>query len=355
LDGYSFTNYGVDQGLPHAIVNDFLETSKGELCNQDGRIKMGRKNSITNFIGTDVTGTQNLGNSVAGLQTACVSAGNKIGGTSASARNVISGNTHGVWLICTHGDVVQGNFIGTDVTGTFALANYFAGVDIRGGDENTIGGTTAGAGNLISGNGDEGVLIQLGSSKNLVQGNFIGTDVTGTKPLGNNKDGVRIVRGSSSDNVIGGTTPAIGMTGAGNVISSNGRNGVAIEDGAPNNQVLGNLIGTDFTGTNGLGNHEDGVLIENAHDNRIGDDGARNIISGNHDFGVQINHGGSFDTEVLGNYIGTDVNGTAALGNALDGVIIQGVHIGVAIGRYLLAGHRPGRATSSQAISAPAF
>ena len=296
-----------------------------------------------NFIGTDVTGAQALGNSSAGVQVACGSANNKIGGTAASARNVISGNNPGVWLTCTNGtgNLVQGNFIGTDVTGTAALGNHFAGVDIRA-DDNTIGGTTAGARNVISGNFEDGVLILVGASKNLVQGNFIGTDVTGTRPLGNNRDGVHILHGSSSDNMIGGATPAIGMTGAGNVISSNGRNGVAIENGAKNNQVLGNFIGTDFTGTNALGNNEDGVLIEDSHDNRIGDDGARNIISGNRNFGVQINHGGSFNTEVLGNYIGTDVTGTAALGNALDGILIHGVHNGVAIGRLLGGGASPG-------------
>jgi titin len=105
--------------------------------------------------------------------------------------------------------------------------------------------------------------------------------------------------------------------------------------------VLGNFIGTDFTGTKALGNNEDGVLIENAHDNRIGDDGARNIISGNSDFGVSIKNGGAFDTEVLGNYIGTDVTGTVALGNALDGMLIEGVH-DVAIGRYLIGGASAG-------------
>jgi hypothetical protein len=84
------------------------------------------------------------------------------------------------------------------------------------------------------------------------------------------------------------------------------------------------------------------VLVEDVHDNRIGDDGARNIISGNHDFGVQISKGGAFNTEVLGNYIGTDVTGTAALGNRLDGVSIIGVHNGVAIGRLLGGGSSPG-------------
>jgi hypothetical protein len=296
-----------------------------------------------NFIGTDVTGTQILRNDSAGVHVECGSANNKIGGTSASARNVLSGNSYGVWFTCTSGkgNLVDGNFIGTDVTGTAALGNSSAGVDIRA-DDNTIGGTTAGAGNLISGNNGDGVVILVGASKNLVQGNFIGTDFTGTKPLGNNSDGVHIQHGSSSDNMIGGPTPAIGMTGARNVISSNGRNGVAIDSGAQNNQVLGNFIGTDVTGTSALGNHEDGVLIENARDNRIGDVGAGNIISGNHDFGVSIKDGGSFSTEVLGNYIGTDVTGTAPLGNRLDGVAILSVHNAVAIGGFLGGGASAG-------------
>src|SRR5204863_7896560 len=121
-----------------------------------------------NFIGTDVTGTQALGNTWAGVQVTCGSANNRIGGTATSARNIISGNNYGVWFTCTNGtNLVQGNFIGTDVTGTAALGNHFAGVDIRG-DDNTIGGTTAGARNVISGNDQDGVLIELGASKNLV-------------------------------------------------------------------------------------------------------------------------------------------------------------------------------------------
>ncbi len=245
----------------------------------------------------------------------------------------------GILIYKNGGNVIEGNFIGTNVDGTDALGNDI-GVDIRS-DENRIGGATASAGNVISGNVWDGVLIWNGASQNLVTGNFIGTDVTGTKPCENGRDGVHILDGSTRDNLIGGTRN-IGMTGAGNVISGNGRNGVAIENGAPNNQVLGNFIGTDFTGTNALGNNEDGVLIENAHDNRIGDAGAGNIISGNHDFGVSIKNGGAFDTEVLGNYIGTDVNGTAALGNGLDGVLIDGVQIGAVIGRTLIDVVSPG-------------
>ena len=245
----------------------------------------------------------------------------------------------GILIYKNGGNVIEGNFIGTNVDGTDALGNDI-GVDIRS-DENGIGGATAGAGNVISGNTKDGVLIWNGASQNLMSGNFIGTDITGTKPLGNYGDGVHILDGSTSDNLIGGTRN-IGMTGAGNVISSNGRNGVAIENGAHNTRVIGNLIGTDVTGTNALGNNEDGVLIEDAHDNRVGEDLGGNIISGNHDFGVSIKNGGSFSTEVLGNYIGTDVTGTQALGNDLDGVAILSVHNAVAIGGFLGGGASAG-------------
>ena len=107
---------------------------------------------------------------------------NTIGGTTAGARNLISGSQIGV-LIDSGAieNLVQGNFISTDVTGTKVLEG--GGVTIDGAANNTIGGTTAGARNLISGE-DAGVLIDdSGGTGNVVQGNFIGTDVTGTKIL----------------------------------------------------------------------------------------------------------------------------------------------------------------------------
>ena len=93
---------------------------------------------------------------------------------------------------------------------------------------NTIGGTAAGAGNLISGNKQDGVLIRgdvTGGTDNVVQGNFIGTDVTGKKDLGNLGNGVKIDL-SASKNSIGGTAD-----GAGNTIAFNGANGVLVSIG----------------------------------------------------------------------------------------------------------------------------
>src|SRR5438105_10270523 len=134
------------------------------------------------FLGTDPTGliarpnTQgvnlNFGFSVSGT---------RIGGTTAAARNLISGNAVGVIMQSGSNNVVEGNFIGTDVTGSVALANNTA-IVVQSNDT-LIGGTTAAARNIIAGNGNSSGIDVIGAARLLVQGNFIGTDVTGTKPL----------------------------------------------------------------------------------------------------------------------------------------------------------------------------
>ena len=112
---------------------------------------------------------------------------NTIGGTAPGAGNVISANGNwGIWVSGdgATGNLIQGNKIGTDLTGTNALGNAYSAVEIDGGAaNNTIGGTTAGAGNVISANRNNGISIT--DVGNLIQGNEIGTDVTGTVVLGN--------------------------------------------------------------------------------------------------------------------------------------------------------------------------
>ena len=276
-----------------------------------------------NFIGTDANGTAALGNSHQGVLIlgSGSASSNTIGGTAAGARNVISGNNVGVRISSpgTQGNQVEGNYIGTDVTGTAALGNSTQGVVILGGaSNNTIGGTAAGAGNVISGNEAEGVLIRLsGTSGNQVQGNLIGTDANGTAALGNTLHGV-LLEADATSNMIGGTA-----AGAGNVISGNDESGVRI-DASDNNTVAGNLIGTDANGTTDLGNTGHGVSIEGgATSNTVGGtaDGAGNVVSGNNANGVRIV--ASPANVVAGNLIGTDVTGTADLGNTLHGVLIE--------------------------------
>src|SRR5262249_26723710 len=156
-----------------------------------------------------------------------------------------------------------------------ALANGGDGLRVAAANDNTIGGTALHSGNLISGNAMSGIRILDGSFGNQVQGNYVGTDVSGLAALGNSERGV-LVTGASS-NEIGGTE-----AGAGNLISANGFAGVLIEQGASENQVQGNLIGTDKTGNSALGNGAAGVRIAGSSNNLVGGsvEGAGNVISG---------------------------------------------------------------------------
>jgi PKD repeat protein len=215
------------------VINRFIDNGiriSGDLAT--GNLVQG------NFIGTNVSGTAVLGNGI-GVRIFTAS-NNTIGGTVASARNLISGNVNGLVIISNDGqatgNLVQGNFIGTDVTGTASLANN-SGVSISSqANSNTIGGTAAGARNIISGNGLFGLAISgFITTGNLVQGNFIGTDVTGTSNLGN-INGVVMFDGAIS-NTIGGTA-----AGAGNVISRNSEIGVSIAPTATGNRILRNSI-----------------------------------------------------------------------------------------------------------------
>jgi hypothetical protein len=253
-----------------------------------------------NYIGTDVTGTVGRFPPTGGSCGVIVfeASDNLIGGTTAQARNVISGNNNGVCMQGTTAtrNVVQGNFIGTDRTGTVALRNTSDGFSIAyftfG---NTIGGTAAGARNVISGNGYRGMWLSGDATANAIQGNYIGLDVSGTVAIPN----IIGVQLESHGNTLGGTTAA-----AGNVISGNRDQGVLVGTAAitTGNIVQGNLIGTDATGTVGLGNGLSGVQIY-ASGNTIGGTlaGTANVIAFNSGEGVAVTRGTG--NPILGNSI----------------------------------------------------
>jgi parallel beta-helix repeat protein len=162
--------------------------------------------------------------------------GNVIGGTSASDRNVISGNRlRGVLFFNgAQNNVVRGNYIGTNADGSQAVPNE-VGVYTFHSPNNWIGGASAGAGNLVSGNAIFGVyLLGSGSTGNVVQGNSIGVDAAGNPSLGNGRMGVDVNGGIG--NTIGGSAP-----GAGNVIAGNQEDGVRIFYGS-NNTIRSNTI-----------------------------------------------------------------------------------------------------------------
>ena len=148
-----------------------------------------------NTIGLDAAGTSIVANGTRGVSISSSANSNTIGGAVAGARNVISGNTDGVYIGggTTDSNTVAGNYIGTDITGTVDLGNTGMGVRIATGTGNLIGGTTALARNIISGNDNAGVLVSgVSATGNLIQGNYIGTDESGTLDLGNNTIGVWI-------------------------------------------------------------------------------------------------------------------------------------------------------------------
>jgi hypothetical protein len=267
------------------------------------------------------------------------SAGNSSDGLTITAGNstvrglVINGfGGHEITLSTGGGNLIAGNYIGTDPTGTAAVrygtpTGLEHGVDILSSSGNTIGGTTGADRNVISGNGGAGVKIDgTDSTDNAIEGNYIGTDVTGTVALPNQNSGVDINGENDTGNLIGGTAP-----GAGNVLSSS-LNGLGVSLGNPSagqNTIQGNFIGTNAAGTQEFPNAFGGVLITSA-DNLVGGPtaAARNIISGsrstrfNYIAGVSVGGIGADRNVIEGNYIGTDVTGTVGFPNSY-GVVLD--------------------------------
>ena len=294
-----------------------------------------------NYLGTDATGSFRPVGSFSGRGILILDApGNLIGGTSAAARNVVSGHLYrgiAIGLPGAAGNLVQGNFIGTDATGTTSIPNMDNSLGLGGGiliseaPNNTIGGLVAGARNVISGNGSNGIALTNSNAGpatgNLIQGNFIGTDVTGTKPLGN----FPFDAGTGQGIVLGGTGNTVGGTSAAarNVIAAN--SGPGIEIRGDGNVVQGNYVGTDVTGTVALGNGANPYLGDLGgvrvigHNNQLGGttQATRNVISGNRGGGVVFGTWSAITASgnlVEGNFIGPDATGSGTLGNQGDGV-----------------------------------
>jgi titin len=287
-----------------------------------------------NTIGPNISVSAPLGNQLACVAIDSGATGNLVGGTDPSSCNVISGN-RGVGIAISSpgatGNQVQGNYIGTDATGSAAMPNGGNGIGIYGASGNFIGDIVAGAGNVISGNTGNGVYIGgTTASGNLVRGNRIGTSADGMAALGNDS-GVAIAAGANGK-IVG----DIGFPYS-NLISGNRVCGVLIIGAGTNhNAVERNRIGTNIDGAGALGGtygvlldmgtsfnsigdsfqdysgnqiwgNGDGVVIQGgAHDNTVGGVGfGGNLISANTEIGVGIFGSGTTNNKVLGNVIGT--------------------------------------------------
>ncbi|HEY3932027.1 MAG TPA: M12 family metallopeptidase [Verrucomicrobiae bacterium] len=294
------------------------------------------------WFGVDSSGTNAAPNAYQGILIANGASGNIIGGTNALLRNVISGNSqYGIFITDsnTTKNVVLGNYIGTDASGSNVLANRLSGVFVgNGANGNIVGGMNAGARNILSGNSQYGVILTSNTTGNVVLGNYIGTDTSGSYAVPNTISGVFLAAGATG-NLIGGAT-----VGARNVISGN-TNGpyyaygvLAAGSGTSDNVIEGNYIGLGADGLTPVPNFYGVYFYGGATNNTLGGTvaGAGNYVSDNISYDVLISDPGTSGNFVEGNFIGTDstgTNGTAGsinveLQNGATGNFIGGVNPG---------------------------
>lgn len=378
---------------------------------------------VSNRIGTSVDGTTAMGNGGNGIWVTDRSNGNTIGGDSIGVNaegqpndptndkgnggpngtqvivapplgNLVSGNGRNGILIDQHSEsnLLEGNFVGTDVTGNAALGNAGDGIAINGANQNSLIGCLFQDNpfvyyNVVSGNGANGLHI-TDSNNTTVHANFFGIGANNAVTVGNALNGI-LVDGSSKNTTVGGVIPL------GNVSAGNGENGIEVADtasgfttfntfgglfafygAAPNgndgllitstggNQtvrtnvfsgnlnngielagdasgvtIVPNIVGLDTRGDAVLANGNNGVLVtDTAHGNTIGGVGAsqgsvirQNTFSGNLSYGLAIT-GAAYDNTVFSTAIGTDIQQTAALGNGAGGVLLSSSGGGNVIG-----------------------
>ena len=255
-----------------------------------------------------------------------------------AARNLVSGNTNNGVSLTSLGsnNFVSGNTIGLRQDGLTALPNVI-GVFLNDVNRTLVGGTSVGERNVISGNTQYGVLIEGASAfGNLVQGNFVGTDQAGAAPVGNGLGGL-LLRGGTVFNRIGAFGDDGPLeTGRRNVISGNGGAAVIIQDAATTDaRVLGNYIGLTADGTGVLGNVQ-GVAVVDSPSNVIGAPGSgRNLIGGQTSAtigdGVTIVGMNATSNKVQNNWIGLTAAGTPAP-NAASGVSVAGGAVATLVG-----------------------
>jgi hypothetical protein len=252
-----------------------------------------------NLIGVDASGSAAMSNRN-GVHIYAEARANIIGGTDPGDRNIISGNNGVGITIRGSANIVQGNYIGTDASGTAAIPNGMEGIWIApGAQDNTIGGSSPQERNVISGNDLFALNISgRGATGNMVKGNYIGVDATGSAALANGHG--LVISDGPQNNIIGGSA-----SGEGNVISANGTGVLIRRDGTSANVVIGNHIGTDASGSQPLGNALGIWILEGAHDNAIGGigSGEGNVISGNSLFGVQVEGSDTVGNTIRGNSI----------------------------------------------------
>jgi hypothetical protein len=246
-----------------------------------------------------------------------------IGGHHPADRNVLSGNTEGMFIgvgpFSSAGeDSVLGNYIGTDATGTVGINSGIWAIIVSNAPGVVIDG------NVIDSSSQSGIYsvssVPVASDSGItITRNYIGTDASGQHAIPNVQNGIELESGYAN----------IGGIGLGNVISGNHGSGIHIlgSSGSAYNGISGNKIGVTADGGSKLGNYIHGIMIEDSNNNFIGGntaDGSGNLIGGNGNQGIDIEGSNSTNNIVQGNAIGTSFNGALDLGNNTEGVAVGG-------------------------------
>jgi len=199
-----------------------------------------------NFIGLKADGTG--GGGMNGIGIDLNSNGNTIGGSAPSDMNIVSNQLFDGFQINGVSNIIQGNYIGTGLSGNAGVGNSARGISLNASDNELLG-------NLIGANSLSGILIQLGANGSIVKGNYIGIKADLSGALANGGDGIRIENTGASDTDIGGT-----IAGEANTIAYNGNYGVSINGGglSINNKISGNQL---------YGNAAGGIFLSGAGTN----------------------------------------------------------------------------------------
>jgi CSLREA domain-containing protein len=285
---------------------------------------------LNSHIGVNDVGNDALGNAGSGISLTGTSTGYKvtIGGETLAARNEISGNLqHGIYA-SSNQLLVYNNFIGSNNTGINDLGNTLDGIRLDGNVDATIGGTLPNNGsptslcNVISGNNGDGIDIVSHNVTAVIKRNYIGTRDGGNPALSNSNNGIEVKDSSAvatANILIGSDTDALD----GNLISGNSGQGILIDDKVGGVKIFGNKIGINETG--GAVPNQGGIRLSSAQ-NKIGKVGsaiAANVIAGNAQNGILLIGTTATGTEIYGNFIGTTAAGSSSLGNTLAGILVN--------------------------------
>lgn len=338
----------IDQAKNNIIGNTISNGKNIISSNQNNGVIIQGSNSTGNivkgnYLGIAADGTSfiNINLQQVGVGLASGALNNTIGGAAPGEGNLISGNSYrGIQLLTySHDNTIIGNIIGTDINNAY-ISNFqhqTYGIEIIQSQNNTIGGNTPGARNIISGNRPyptSGIQTNAGiymygayTTGNTIKGNYIGIASDGMNYLTSSDQPYGIHMFLANNNTVGGAN-----AGDGNLISGNSVRGIFLENNAHSNLIIGNTIGTQKSGdtivNSTTGERQDyGIYIKDSPNNTIGGmtPNSSNTISGNI-YGVYIIGIPSKFNKIKGNYIGGASDGISPLSSnfQLAGIFIYG-------------------------------